>query len=127
MNRIYLAAAAGLLALLSIAPGALRAAVLEGPIALTINEPVTVQSTVLLPGTYLVKSVSSYSTAGVVMIFNQAGKRLATSEINNVERNPGSPETSGYSLYESTPGTVPALHNVFAAGQDIGIEFPAPR
>jgi len=127
MKRIYLAAAAGLLALLSIAPGALRAAALEGPISLTINQPVAVQSTVLLPGTYLVKSVGTYSTEGVVMIFNQDGKRVATSEVNNVERRPGSPETSGYSLYESAPGTTPALHDVFAAGQDIGIEFPAPR
>lgn len=126
MKRIDLAAAAGLLALLSLSPASLRAATLETPITLTVNEPVSVENTVILPGTYLVRPVDS--NAGAVMIFDKTGEhRIATSFVNNVERRAGSAETSEFSVYEAAPGSVPALRDVFAAGEDLGIEFPAPR
>ncbi|HEX4807326.1 MAG TPA: hypothetical protein VH325_00260 [Bryobacteraceae bacterium] len=125
MKRIYLAAAAGLLALLSMSPAALRAATIDTPITFTVNEPVSIENTVLVPGTYLVKPVDGQSSA--VMIFDQSKKHLIeTCLFTNVVRRPGS-DASGFSLYETAPGSVPALRDIFAKGEDLGIEFSAPR
>jgi hypothetical protein len=124
MKRIYLAAAAGLLALLFMSPAALRATALEIPFTFTTNQPVAIENTVLLPGSYTVKSVDD----GVIMIFDKNGEhRIATSLFINVERPAGSAETSAFSLYETAPGNAPALRDIFPAGEDFGIEFPAPR
>jgi hypothetical protein len=126
MKRIYLAAAAGLLALLSMSPVALRATALDTPFTFTTNEAVAIENTVLLPGTYTVKSVDG--GGAVVMIFNKDGeRRIATSLFINVDRPAGSAETSAFTLYETAPGTVPALRDIFPAGENLGIEFPAPR
>lgn len=126
MKRIYFAAAAGLLALLSMSPAALRAATIDTPITITVNEPVSIESTVLIPGTYVIKPVDSDSSA--VMIFDQTEKHLIeTCLFTNVVRRPSAANTSGFSLYEAAPGSVPALRDVFAKGEDLGIEFSARR
>jgi hypothetical protein len=126
MKRIYLAAAAGLLGLLFMSPAALRATDLNTPFTFTTNQPLAIENTVLLPGTYTVKSVDS--GAGIVMIFDKdGGHRVATSQFNNVVRPDGSASISAFSLYETSPGSVPAVRDIFPAGENLGIEFPAPR
>jgi hypothetical protein len=126
MKRIDLAAAAGLLALLSLSPASLRATALDEPINFTINQPVTIENTVLLPGTYTIKPVDS--GAAVAMIFNKSqGHLVVTSQFINIARPSGAAGVSAFSLYEAAPGSVPALRDVFATGEDLGIEFPAPR
>lgn len=90
---------------------------------MTINEPVQVPNTVLVPGTYVFKLLDSQSDRHIVQIFNKDESHLITTilAIPNYRLQPtGKTE---FAFWETPAGQPAALRAWFYPGDNFGQEF----
>jgi hypothetical protein len=94
---------------------------------LTVDQPIQVTKTVLQPGTYVFRLLSSPSDRHIVQIFNADQTQIITTvlAIPNYRLEPTG--DSRFSFYETPAGHPKALHAWFYPGDNFGQEFPYPK
>jgi hypothetical protein len=93
----------------------------------TIDEPVQLPNTVLQPGTYVFKLLSSPSDRHIVQIFDRDDTRLITTilAIPNYRLQPKG--KSVFTFWETPAGNPKALRAWFYPGDNFGQEFAYPK
>jgi len=126
MKRLLLALATiGLLGT-ALAPRA-RADEWNKRTTLTVNETIQVPGTVLPPGKYVVKLLSSPSDRHIVQIFNAEENEVLTTilAIPNYRLKPTGDTV--FTFWETPPGNPRALRAWFYPGDNFGQEFAYPK
>lgn len=94
---------------------------------LTVNQPIQVRETLLQPGTYVMKLLSSQSDRHIVQIFNADQSHI----INTILAVPAwRTEPTGstqFTFWETPPGTARAMRTWYYPGDNFGQEFPYPK
>jgi hypothetical protein len=122
----HLLAVAGLTAiLLSALPVLpLRADDWDEQTDITIDEPINVDGTILVPGEYVLKLLNSDSDRNVVQIYNQGESHLITTVFATPAYRPEPTGKPVFSFYETPPGHTPELRTYFYPGDVSGLQFP---
>jgi hypothetical protein len=94
---------------------------------ITIDQSIDVQGTVLPPGSYVMKLLSSPANPTTVLIFNADENHLIATILAIPAYRLQPTGDSKFMFYESKEGQAPALHTWFYPGDNSGFEFRAPR
>jgi hypothetical protein len=113
--------AAILLSALPVLP--LRADEWDEQTNITIDKPVNVDGTILVPGEYVLKLLGSDSDRHVVQIYNQDQNHLITTVFANSAYRPEPTGKPAFSFYETPPGNAPELRTYFYPGEVSGLQF----
>jgi hypothetical protein len=94
---------------------------------ITLNEPVVVEDVLLKPGEYVLKLAESVADPRIVEIFNRDETHLigTVMGIPAYRLNPADREE--FTFYVEPSGQPEAMHTWFYPGDNIGIEFVAPK
>jgi hypothetical protein len=115
----------------------LGAVLFSGPLALslhadewdkttdiTVNEPIDVDGTVLIPGEYVMKLMDSDSDRNIVQIYDQDQKHLITTVLATPAYRLEPADKPLFSFYETPADQAPALRTYFYPGDVDGLQFP---
>jgi hypothetical protein len=94
---------------------------------LTVAETIQVPNKVLLPGTYVMKLLSSPSDRHIVQIYNSAETHLETTVLAIPVYRVRPTDKSVFTFWETPPGQPKALRAWFYPGDNFGQEFPYPK
>ena len=106
---------------LAIAP--LRASEWDHKTAITLNEPINVQGTVLEAGQYVMKLLDETAEGSVVLIFDRDEKHLITTVIGMPAYRPEPKDDSSFTFYEKSADQPAVLKTWFYPGEYGGLEF----
>jgi hypothetical protein len=87
-----------------------------------VNEPITIQGTLLQPGEYLFSLMVWTANRNVVRIFDQ-NRHLVTTKMTWPIFRLGNSNQSQFTFYESSPEQPPALRTWFSPGYNYGFRF----
>jgi hypothetical protein len=93
----------------------------------TIDQSIDVQGTVLPPGTYVMKLLSSSNDRYTVQIFNARENHLFTTILATPTYRVSVPEDTDLKFYDAVAGQPLALHTWFYPGDNVGYEFGLGR
>src|SRR5271166_1341533 len=126
MNRFLLSIASIGLLTTVLAPN-VRADQWDKRTVMTVHETIQVPNTVLPPGTYVIKLLSSPSNRHIVQIFNAEENKLLTTilAIPNLRLEPTGDTV--FTFWEMPPGQPRALRAWFYPGDNFGQEFAYPK
>lgn len=100
----------------------LKASEIDEKTIITIDQPVSVDGTVLPAGRYVLKLLDSFAK-DIVLIFNGEETRLITT-VQAIHASRLQPtDKSKFSFYDSREGQPAALHTWFYPGDTYGFEF----
>jgi hypothetical protein len=106
---------------------ALKADPLNKKTEITIDQPIAVEGTVLLPGSYVIKVLDSPGDRSIIQIFDAETDHL----INTILAIPAyrviPAEEDTFEFYASRDGQPKALHTWFYPGDRNGFDFPDSR
>jgi hypothetical protein len=91
---------------------------------ITVNEPISVDGTLLAPGEYVLKLIDSDSDRNVVQIYNQDQQHLITTVLAMPAYRLEPTGKPAFSFYETPAGHAPELRTYFYPGDQSGLEFP---
>ena len=94
---------------------------------ITIDQSIDVQGTVLPPGSYVMKLLSSPVNRFTVLIYNADENHLIATVLAIPAYRLAPTGDSKFMFYEAAVGQAPALHTWFYPGDNSGFEFRAPR
>jgi hypothetical protein len=90
---------------------------------LTIDQSIDVQGTVLPPGTYVMKLLSTSNDRYTVQIFNAREDHLFATILATPTYMVRVPADTEFTFYDVVAGQPPALHTWFYPGDNVGYEF----
>jgi hypothetical protein len=90
---------------------------------LTVNNPISLDGTVLIPGQYVLRLMNSNSTRDVVEIFDRSEDHLVTTVLATPAYRSEPTGTPSFSFYETPAGRVSALETYFYPGDEDGLHF----
>jgi hypothetical protein len=125
MNHLFKLAALGVLITGAMLVPDAKADEWDRKTIVTINQPMDVQGTVLIPGKYVMKLADSESDRHIVQIYNADETHL----ISTVLTVPASRMTSSdtnFTFYETTPGQPMVLRTWYFADSQDGETFALP-
>lgn len=93
---------------------------------LTVNQPVSIQGVVLVPGRYVIKLADSQSNRTIVQIFNADNDHLVSMFLGNSAYRVKTPDKTVFTYYETQPGMSAAIRTWYYPGDNFGIEFNPP-
>jgi hypothetical protein len=91
---------------------------------ITVNEPISVDGTILAPGEYVLKLTDSDSNRDVVQIYNQDQRHLITTVLAMPAYRLEPTGKPVFSFYETPNGHARELRTYFYPGDLSGFEFP---
>jgi hypothetical protein len=127
MSRLFYAIALALFLSAGVLTTLLRADEWNKETKIKIQEPISVENTVLTPGQYVLKLMESTSDRDVVQIYDHDEKHLVTTVLATAAfrlKISGDPQ---FTFYETRPGQVPAVRDFFYPGDQYGVEFRSPN
>ena len=104
----------------------LKASEVDEKTIITINQPVSVDGTVLPAGRYVLKLLDSFSK-DIVFIYNGEETRLIATVLAIPASRLQPTDKSAFSFYGSREGQPAALHTWFYPGDNYGFEFVQRR
>ncbi len=126
MNRLFNLAALGVfIAGAMLVPNA-KADDWNRRTVINIAEPIDVQGTVLIPGTYLMKLADSTSDRHIVEIFNADETHLLATVLTVSAHRLTPTENAKFKFYETTPHAPMVLRTWYFAGSEDGEAFAPP-
>ncbi len=88
-----------------------------------IDNPMQVQNTVLVPGSYIFELAGMQTSQNVVYIFNADNNHLVTTIIGNTAYRPQPDDNKILTFYPVASGQVTALKTWYFAGENTGVQF----
>ena len=88
-----------------------------------IDNPVRVQNTILVPGSYIFELGPSPTDMHVVWIRNANNFHLIATIVGNSAYRPNPEGTKNLTFYHTAAGQVPTVKNWYFADEDLGVHF----
>ncbi len=126
MNRLFTLAALGVFVAGAMLVPKAKADEWDRKTVININEPMDVEGTVLVPGTYVVKLADSNSDRHIVEILNADQTHLVATAITVSAFRLTPTDNAKFTFYESTPHAPMVLRNWYFAGSEDGESFAPP-
>jgi LPXTG-motif cell wall-anchored protein len=104
-----------------------RADLYDKKTILTVNETIQVRDTVLEPGQYVLKLLSSQTDRHIVQIFNSDQTHIINTILAIPRQRVYPTGKTEFTFWETPPGNVRALRTWFYPGDEFGQEFPYPK
>jgi hypothetical protein len=126
MKRFAMYMAAGLVLSTGLALQRAKADDWNKETKITVNQPVSIQGVVLVPGQYIMQLATSQSTRTIVEIFNADNDHLVATFLGNAAYRLKTPDKTVFTYYETQPGMSAAVREWYYPGDNFGIQFNPP-
>jgi hypothetical protein len=94
---------------------------------LKVNNPVSIQGTVLIPGDYIIELADSPSDRRIVQIFNANDDHIVATVLGNSTYRVQTPSKTLFTYYEQSAGSSAAIRDWYYPGDNFGIRFNPPH
>jgi hypothetical protein len=126
MNRLFSIATFGVILAGAVLFPTAKASEWDRKTVVTLGEPMDVQGTVLLPGTYVMKLADSDSDRHIVTVWNADETRIFATVLTTAAYRVKTTDDTKFTFYENTPGSPAVLRTWYFAGSEDGEQFNPP-